>query len=134
MFWVLRFVIGYFNLIYTRAKALKLFLEIDKKIAGAYFKIKTASPYIAEYVEVEPNLKNIDRKVALNYIILQSLDENIDEGAKNVIRELETSIISDKETYNKYASKFRYAMEVFPSSFIGRLLEMRTVDFFKLIK
>ena len=134
LFWACRFIIGYFNLIITRRLAFKYFLDIDKKITDVYQNIKTASKYIAKYVETEPNLKNLDRKIALNYIILQSLDEDLEENAKGIIRELETSIKKDKEKYNRLAYKLKYALEVFPSSYIGRLIEMRTVDFFRVIK
>jgi hypothetical protein len=134
LFWACRFVIGYFNLVITRRLAFKNFLSIDKKITEAYKDIKTASKYISEYVETEPSLKTIDRKIALNYIVLQTLDDNIDEGVKRVIREMEISIKEDKEAYNKLAYKLKYALEVFPSSYIGRLIEMRTLDFFKFLK
>lgn len=132
LFWVCRFIIGYFNLVITRKLAFKSFIKIDKKITETYQDLKDASKYIAEYLEVEPNLKNIDRKIALNYIIIQALDNGLEEGAKGAIEQLEASIKSDKEAYNKLASRLKYALEVFPSSYIGRLMEMRAVDFFKL--
>lgn len=91
------------------------------------------------------NFENIDRKIALDSQIAQKMGqimvavENYPQvkadqtmiTAMQTYNEVEEHIAAARRFYNSAANELKNAVEIFPSSFIARMINVKAVDFFK---
>lgn len=99
----------------------------------------------AQAVNVPDGFENIDRKIALDSQIAQKMGqimvavENYPQikadqtmmTAMQTYNEVEEHIAAARRFYNSAANELKNAVEIFPSSFIARMINVKTVDFFK---
>lgn len=89
--------------------------------------------------------ENIDKKIALDNEIVQKMGqikvamENYPElkadqtlvTAQQSYNEVEEHIAAARRFYNSAANELKNAVEIFPSSLIARMINIKAVDFFK---
>ena len=94
---------------------------------------------------IPSNFENIDRKIALDAQIAQKMGqimvavENYPQvkadqtmiTAMQTYNEVEEHIAAARRFYNSAANELKNAVEIFPSSFFARMLNIKAVDFFK---
>ena len=96
-------------------------------------------------VNIPDGFENIDRKIALDSQIAQKMGqimvavENYPQvkadqtmiTAMQTYNEVEEHIAAARRFYNSAANELKNAVEIFPSSFIARMINVKAVDFFK---
>lgn len=116
------------------------FMEQEKTLVEEATKLRT------KLVNLPSSLKNIDRKIALETELTKKMRqiiaavENYPEIKANqtvvtavqAYNELEEHISVARTFYNSIAKELRNAVEIFPSSFIARFVDVKTVDFFDI--
>ena len=94
---------------------------------------------------IPSNFENIDRKIALDAQIAQKMGqimvavENYPQvkadqtmmTAMQTYNEVEEHIAAARRFYNSAANELKNAVEIFPSSLIARMINVKAVDFFK---
>lgn len=98
-----------------------------------------------DIMKLSSSFENIDRKIALDAQIAQKMGqfmvavENYPQlkadqpmiTAMQTYNEVEEHIAAARRFYNSAANELKNAVEIFPSSFIARLMNIKAVDFFK---
>lgn len=140
-------ILNYIILIIKQMQTMNMFKKMDLLLIKKYtFLTKFLSnpdfsndknvieicKYLNELVNLPQGCKFINRKLALNYIISNLLEpvfkiKNIPDEYKLIKSELENYGV----IYNNNASKLKYRVEIFPTSIIARLLNIKTVDFYR---
>ena len=96
-------------------------------------------------VNIPDGFENIDRKIALDSQIAQKMGqimvavENYPQvkadqtmiTAMQTYNEVEEHIAAARRFYNSAANELKNAVEIFPSSLIARMINVKAVDFFK---
>lgn len=96
-------------------------------------------------VNIPDGFENIDRKIALDTQIAQKMGqfmvavENYPQlkadqpmmTAMQTYNEVEEHIAAARRFYNSAALELKNAVEIFPSSLIARMINVKAVDFFK---
>lgn len=99
----------------------------------------------AQVMGISSSYENIDKKIALDNEISQKMGqikvamENYPElkadqtlvTAQQTYNEVEEHIAAARRFYNSAANELKNAVEIFPSSFIARMMNIKSVDFFK---
>ena len=153
---VLYITTAYFNLVFTKKDVFKLFKKLDLKLNARYGLAIELSKIIndsnkQEYISkicnhlrvLTNDYKNIDRKLALNIEISSFVKQAIERIKKdnylqteyiNLIEEyqvLENDISELSIKYNQIAKKLRKYVDIFPTSFIARLVNIKYTDLYK---
>ncbi len=98
-----------------------------------------------EVMALSSSYENIDRKIALDKQLTQKMGqlnvaiENYPElkadqsmlTAMQTYNEVEEHIAAARRFYNSAANELKNAVEIFPSSFFARMMNIKSVDFFK---
>ena len=96
-------------------------------------------------LDIQTDYANIDRKIALDTQIAQKMGqlmvsvENYPQikadqtmiQAMQTYNEVEEHISAARRFYNSAANELKNAVEIFPSSLFARMLNIKSVDFFK---
>ena len=96
-------------------------------------------------VSIASGFENIDRKIALDSQLAQKMGqimvavENYPQlkadqpmiTAMQTYNEVEEHISAARRFYNSAANELKNAVEIFPSSFFARMMNIKPVDFFK---
>ena len=99
-----------------------------------------------DVMKLSSSFENIDRKIALDAQIAQKMKqfmvavENYPQlkadqpmiTAIQTYNEVEEHIAAARRFYNSAANELKNAVEIFPSSFVARLMNIKAVDFFKV--
>ena len=99
-----------------------------------------------DVMKLSSSFENIDRKIALDAQIAQKMGEfmvavenypqlKADQPmitAMQTYNEVEEHIAAARRFYNSAANELKNAVEIFPSSFVARLMNIKAVDFFKV--
>lgn len=99
-----------------------------------------------DVMKLSSSFENIDRKIALDAQIAQKMKqfmvavENYPQlkadqpmiTAMQTYNEVEEHIAAARRFYNSAANELKNAVEIFPSSFVARLMNIKAVDFFKV--
>ena len=100
----------------------------------------------SEAMKISAEFGNIDRKIALDSQIAQKMGQIIVAAenypqlksdqtmvtAMQTYNEVEEHISAARRFYNSAANELKNAVEIFPSSFFARMLNIKAVDFFKI--
>ena len=116
------------------------YMEHERGIMEEVTKLRT------QVMGLSSNFENIDRKIALdgesankmgqimvaveNYPQLKADQTMI--TAMQTYNEVEEHIAAARRFYNSAANELKNAVEIFPSSFVARLMNIKAVDFFKV--
>ena len=150
----------YVSLIKTRNKTQEAFSAIDVQLKKRYDLIPNILTIAQKYMDHERGLmeevtklrtqvmgipssfENIDRKIAQiaqkmgqimvaveNYPQVKADQTMI--TAMQTYNEVEEHIAAARRFYNSAANELKNAVEIFPSSFFARMLNIKAVDFFK---
>ena len=111
-------------------KKLEILLNKRYEIWEAFYSSKIDNKYLEELKNLPKGVKYLNRKLALNYIITQSLD-NTKENIPNELKIVNAELTTLAETYNNQALKLKTKVEVFPTSIMARFLNIKTVDFYR---
>lgn len=98
-----------------------------------------------EVMSIASGFENIDRKIALDSQLAQKMGqimvavENYPQlkadqpmiTAMQTYNEVEEHISAARRFYNSAANELKNAVEIFPSSFFARMMNIKPVDFFK---
>lgn len=115
------------------------YMEHERGLMEEVTKLRT------QFLEVPSNFDTIDRKIALDSQIAQKMGqimvavENYPQvkadqtmiTAMQTYNEVEEHIAAARRFYNSAANELKNAVEIFPSSFFARMLNIKAVDFFK---
>ena len=99
-----------------------------------------------DVMKLSSSFENIDRKIELDAQIAQKMGqfmvavENYPQlkadqpmiTAMQTYNEVEEHIAAARRFYNSAANELKNAVEIFPSSFVARLMNIKAVDFFKV--
>ena len=115
-----------------------LFKKIDILFKQRYNLIEKFLPNdkfaeLTQAKSLSDELINIDRKIALNYLLENMITENSQPEFIQYKSLTEEIAILAKE-YNKYAEKLKQNTEIYPASFLARLMNIKSVDFIKTTK
>lgn len=117
----------------------KKYMDNERGLIEEVTKLRT------DVMNLSKSPKNIDRKIALDTQIAQKMRqiivavENYPQLktaepmviAMQTYNEVEEHIAAARRFYNIAANELKNAVEIFPSSLFARLLNIKTVDFFK---
>ncbi len=115
------------------------YMEHERGLLEEVTKLRT------QIMEIPSSYENIDRKIALDSQIAQKMGqlmvavENYPQvkadqtmiTAMQTYNEVEEHIAAARRFYNSAANELKNAVEIFPSSFFARMLNIKAVDFFK---
>ena len=115
------------------------FMEHERGLMEEVTKLRT------QVAGIPATFENIDRKIALDGEIAQKMGQIMvavenypqlksDETMVNAMRtynEVEEHISAARRFYNSAANELKNAVEIFPSSFFARMMNIKAVDFFK---
>ena len=115
------------------------FMEHERGLMEEVTKLRT------KVAELPANFENIDRKIALDGEIAKKMGQIIvavenypqlksDETMKTSMltyNEVEEHISAARRFYNSAANELKNAVEIFPSSLFARMMNIKTLDFFK---
>ena len=147
----------YVSLIKTRNKTQEAFSAIDVQLKKRYDLIPNILTIAQKYMDHERGLmeevtklrtqvmgipssfENIDRKIAQKMGQIMVAVENYPQvkadqtmiTAMQTYNEVEEHIAAARRFYNSAANELKNAVEIFPSSFFARMLNIKAVDFFK---
>ena len=144
----------YVSLIKTRNKTQEAFSAIDVQLKKRYDLIPNILTIAQKYMDHERGLmeevtklrtqvmgipssfENIDRKIALDAQIAQKMGQIMVAVENYPQVKADQTMITAMQTYNEVeehiaANELKNAVEIFPSSFFARMLNIKAVDFFK---
>lgn len=115
------------------------YMDHERNLIEEVTKLRT------EVMAISSNYENIDRKIALDSQLAQKMGqinvamENYPElkadqtmiTAMQTYNEVEEHIAAARRFYNSAANELKNAVEIFPSSFFARMMNIKPVDFFK---
>lgn len=115
------------------------FMEHERGLMEEVTKLRT------QVMGLPNNFENIDRKIALDGEIANKMGqimvavENYPQlksdqtmvTAMQTYNEVEEHISAARRFYNSAANELKNAVEIFPSSLIARMINVKAVDFFK---
>lgn len=115
------------------------YMEHERGIMEEVTKLRT------QVMGLSSNFENIDRKIALDSEISKKMGqimvavENYPQlkadqtmiTAMQTYNEVEEHIAAARRFYNSAANDLKNAVEIFPSSLVARMLNIKAVDFFK---
>ena len=115
------------------------YMEHERVIMEEVTKLRT------QVMGLSSNFENIDRKIALDGEISKKMGqimvavENYPQlkadqtmiTAMQTYNEVEEHIAAARRFYNSAANDLKNAVEIFPSSLVARMLNIKAVDFFK---
>lgn len=115
------------------------YMEHERGIMEEVTKLRT------QVMGLSSNFENIDRKIALDGEISKKMGqimvavENYPQlkadqtmiTAMQTYNEVEEHIAAARRFYNSAANDLKNAVEIFPSSLVARMLNIKAVDFFK---
>lgn len=115
------------------------YMEHERGIMEEVTKLRT------QVMGLSSNFENIDRKIALDGEISKKMGQIIvavenypqlkaDQTmitAMQTYNEVEEHIAAARRFYNSAANDLKNAVEIFPSSLVARMLNIKAVDFFK---
>lgn len=115
------------------------YMEHERGILEEVTKLRT------QVMGLSSNFENIDRKIALDGEISKKMGqimvavENYPQlkadqtmiTAMQTYNEVEEHIAAARRFYNSAANDLKNAIEIFPSSLVARMLNIKAVDFFK---
>lgn len=115
------------------------FMEHERGLMEEVTKLRT------QVMGLPDNFENIDRKIALDGEIANKMGqimvavENYPQlksdqtmvTAMQTYNEVEEHISAARRFYNSAANELKNAVEIFPSSLIARMINVKAVDFFK---
>jgi len=118
------------------------FMDHERELMEEVTKLRTQVTALSSGVE------NIDRKIALDGEIAKKMEqilvavENYPQlksdktmvTAMQTYNEVEEHISAARRFYNSAANDLKNAVEIFPSSLFARLMNIKTVDFFKAVE
>ena len=137
----------YVSLIKKRNKTQEAFSAIDVQLKKRYDLIPNILTIAQKYMDHErglmeevtklrtqvmgipSNFENIDRKIALDAQIAQKMGQIM--VAVETYPQVKEHIAAARRFYNSAANELKNAVEIFPSSFFARMLNIKAVDFFK---
>ena len=116
------------------------YMDHERSLIEEVTKLRT------DVMKLSSSFENIDRKIALDAQIAQKMGqfmvavENYPQlkadqpmiTAMQTYNEVEEHIAAARRFYNSAANELKNAVEIFPSSFIARLMNIKAVDFFKV--
>ena len=116
------------------------YMDHERSLIEEVTKLRT------DVMKLSSSFENIDRKIALDTQIAQKMGqfmvavENYPQlkadqpmiTAMQTYNEVEEHIAAARRFYNSAANELKNAVEIFPSSFIARLMNIKAVDFFKV--
>ena len=116
------------------------FMEHERGLMEEITKLRT------QLKDLPANLENIDRKIALDGQLADKMGQIIvavenypqlksDQTMITAIQsynEVEEHISAARRFYNSAANELKNAVEIFPSSLIARMINVKSVDFFKI--
>ena len=140
----------YVSLIKTRNKTQEAFSAIDVQLKKRYDLIPNILTIAQKYMDHERGLMEEVTKLRTQVMGIPSSFENIDRQimvavenypqvkadqtmitAMQTYNEVEEHIAAARRFYNSAANELKNAVEIFPSSFFARMLNIKAVDFFK---
>ena len=135
----------YVSLIQKRNKTQEAFSSIDVQLKKRYDLIPNILTIAQKVMELPSNFENIDRKIALDGEIAKKMGqimvavENYPQlksdqtmiTAMQTYNEVEEHIAAARRFYNSAALELKNAVEIFPSSFFARMMNIKPTDFFK---
>lgn len=115
------------------------YMEHERGLMEEVTKLRT------EVMGIASGFENIDRKIALDNQLAQKMGqimvavENYPQlkadqpmiTAMQTYNEVEEHISAARRFYNSAANELKNAVEIFPSSFFARMMNIKPVDFFK---
>ncbi len=115
------------------------FMDHERGLMEEVTKLRTQA------MEIPGNFENIDRKIALDGEIAKKMGqimvavENYPQlksdqtmvTAMQTYNEVEEHIAAARRFYNSAALELKNAVEIFPSSFFARMMNIKSTDFFK---
>ena len=115
------------------------YMDHERNLIEEVTKLRT------EVMALSSSYENIDRKIALDTQLAQKMGqinvavENYPElkadqtmiTAMQTYNEVEEHIAAARRFYNSAANELKNAVEIFPSSFFARMMNIKPVDFFK---
>lgn len=115
------------------------FMEHERGLMEEVTKLRT------QVMGIPSSFENIDRKIALDTQLAQKMGqimvavENYPQvkadqtmiTAMQTYNEVEEHIAAARRFYNSAALELKNAVEIFPSSFFARMMNIKPVDFFK---
>ena len=116
------------------------YMDHERSLIEEVTKLRT------DVMKLSSSFENIDRKIALDAQIAQKMGqfmvavENYPQlkadqpmiTAMQTYNEVEEHIAAARRFYNSAANELKNAVEIFPSSFVARLMNIKAVDFFKV--
>lgn len=116
------------------------YMDHERNLIEEVTKLRT------DVMKLSSSFENIDRKIALDAQIAQKMGqfmvavENYPQlkadqpmiTAMQTYNEVEEHIAAARRFYNSAANELKNAVEIFPSSFVARLMNIKAVDFFKV--
>ena len=143
----------YVSLIKKRNKTQEAFSAIDVQLKKRYDLIPNILTIAQKYMDHErglmeevtklrtqvmgipSNFENIDRKIALDAQIAQKMGQIMVAVENYPQVKADQTMITAMQTYRRFynsaANELKNAVEIFPSSFFARMLNIKAVDFFK---
>ena len=138
IFTLLKYCTSLISLLKNRFYTDLLFKKIDILFKKRYDYIEKIIPQdqSAELIQLkslsdEPI--NMDRKIALNCLLENIIKEDTQPEYVQY-KNLTGDIAILAKEYNKYAEKLKQNTEVYPASFLARLMNIKPVDFIKTTK
>lgn len=116
------------------------YMDHERSLIEEVTKLRT------DVMKLSSSFENIDRKIALDAQIAKKMGqfmvavENYPQlkadqpmiTAMQTYNEVEEHIAAARRFYNSAANELKNAVEIFPSSFVARLMNIKAVDFFKV--
>ena len=116
------------------------YMDHERSLIEEVTKLRT------DVMKLSNSFENIDRKIELDAQIAQKMGqfmvavENYPQlkadqpmiTAMQTYNEVEEHIAAARRFYNSAANELKNAVEIFPSSFVARLMNIKAVDFFKV--
>ncbi len=158
---VLRFAYAYINLVYKRQDVLNMLNKMYKIIQKHYENInilidslqkaQMIDNILAERIDnlkqeaitLGNSISDADRRIAYECEIFKiakdaakkaydSADDNLKEVINSYL-EFDNKVAVSAKLYNQKAQKLKTTVEVFPMSFIARLLRIKHFDFYRIV-
>ena len=130
------FLFNYVLLILKNGAVMTAFKKLEKLLIKRYDIVsKIGVPqetgrYLEELKNLPTGTKFLNRKLALNYIVTKSIN-GIPQGLSDEYKIINAELFALGEDYNQKAQKLKFATEVFPTSFVARFINIKTVDFYR---
>ena len=135
---ILWLILNFALLVVRNVSALNTFKKLELLLKKRYAMLEKilsktdTTKYLKELESLPDGIKFLNRKLALNYIISQDLVQNYDETIlPEEYRVLNAEINCLGNIYNNRATRLKISVEVFPTALMARLMNIKTVDFYR---